>query len=254
MGRIQIKKGFVLLFLLGVLWGGILFYFYNQVDRMNPGSGGLLEFPYSDRSRDFKVSSPKFLEFLKQFDWANFSLAINQKNLEDIEKLTSELILLLTPYLIKEPLTPVNSSCICPQLRTKEKIVCENGSIPNHKKLGLLLQLGFEVDTLEIHLNELFDVVDRFFLTESTHSHGRLFRKPLIWERVKDQARFQRFLPKIVHLVVDDAEVVSVKAKLGNGSLANFDLEDLQEKLGWEKFLKWNNATGFFTETDLLGD
>lgn len=29
-------------------------------------------------------------------------------------------------------------------------------------------------------------------------------QKPLVWDRIKDQARFHRFRPKVVHLVLDD--------------------------------------------------
>ena len=39
------------------------------------------------------------------------------------------------------------------------------------RKLVLMLLLGFEVDTLEIHLREAADMVDVVFLVESTATH-----------------------------------------------------------------------------------
>ena len=39
------------------------------------------------------------------------------------------------------------------------------------RKLALMLLLGFEVDTLEIHLREAADLVDVIFLVESTSTH-----------------------------------------------------------------------------------
>jgi hypothetical protein len=193
---------------------------------------------------------PKFIRDLDTFDWKNFSLAISQKNHKHISEYINELILRLTPYL-KEPLASINLQCKPPPLRRKEQIKCKNGTEPHEKKIGLLLQLGFDVDTLEIHLNEL----DRFFIIESTKTHSRFYSKPLMWEQVKNQGRFIKFIPKVVHFVVDDAEIVTVMSKLSleNSSMINFDSERLQEKLLWSKFLKWNNATKFFNETDLLG-
>ena len=35
-------------------------------------------------------------------------------------------------------------------------------------------QLGFDADVLEIHLNELDAVIDRFFIIESTRTHNKV--------------------------------------------------------------------------------
>jgi beta-1,4-mannosyl-glycoprotein beta-1,4-N-acetylglucosaminyltransferase len=58
-----------------------------------------------------------------------------------------------------------------------------------------------ELDLLEIRLNELDPVVDRFVLCEATVTF-RGEPKPLYFEANRD--RFLRFLPKILHVVVDD--------------------------------------------------
>lgn len=57
-----------------------------------------------------------------------------------------------------------------------------------------------ELDLLEIRLNTLNNVVDRFVLVEATRTFQKK-EKPLIFEQNKE--RFKAFLPKIEHVVVD---------------------------------------------------
>jgi len=58
-----------------------------------------------------------------------------------------------------------------------------------------------ELEVLELHLAELYDVVDRFVLVEATTTFtGRA--KPLVF--AENRARFAPWLDKIVHVVVDD--------------------------------------------------
>ena len=58
-----------------------------------------------------------------------------------------------------------------------------------------------ELDLLEIRLNVLKDVVDRFVLVEATRTHTGS-PKPLYYE--ENKARFAAFSDKIIHVVVDD--------------------------------------------------
>ncbi len=58
-----------------------------------------------------------------------------------------------------------------------------------------------ELDVLELRLNILNDKVDYFVLAEATTTHSGE-RKELFFETNK--ARFGKFLPKIIHVVVDD--------------------------------------------------
>ena len=58
-----------------------------------------------------------------------------------------------------------------------------------------------ELDLLEIRLNILKDVVDRFVLVEATSTHTG-HPKPLFYQENKD--RFSAFGNKIIHVVVDD--------------------------------------------------
>jgi len=58
-----------------------------------------------------------------------------------------------------------------------------------------------ELDLLEIRLNELDSVVDRFVLVEATRTFQKK-EKPLYFELNKK--RFEKFLPKIEHIIVDE--------------------------------------------------
>jgi len=58
-----------------------------------------------------------------------------------------------------------------------------------------------ELDLLEIRLNELSDVVDKFVLIEATKTHSGRF-KPLYYKT--NRTRYTKFHDKIIHIIVDD--------------------------------------------------
>lgn len=58
-----------------------------------------------------------------------------------------------------------------------------------------------ELDLLEIRLNILNDVIDKFVLVEATKTYQGQ-EKPLFFH--ENKARYQRFLNKIIHIVVDE--------------------------------------------------
>jgi len=58
-----------------------------------------------------------------------------------------------------------------------------------------------ELDLLEIRLNVLNDVVDKFVLVEATRTQNNK-EKPLYYQENKD--RYKNFEDKIIHIVVDD--------------------------------------------------
>lgn len=58
-----------------------------------------------------------------------------------------------------------------------------------------------ELDLLEIRLNTLNDVVDKFILVESSVTHSGLL-KPFYFEENKE--RFSKFLDKIIHVKITD--------------------------------------------------
>ena len=72
------------------------------------------------------------------------------------------------------PPVPINESCLRPPLPPVP--ACMDSAFSGQplvrpRKLVLMLLLGFEVDTLEIHLREAVDMVDVVFLVESTVTH-----------------------------------------------------------------------------------
>jgi len=58
-----------------------------------------------------------------------------------------------------------------------------------------------ELDLLDIRLNILNDVVDKFVLVEATHTH-QYKHKPLFYSDNKE--RFKAFNEKIIHIIVDE--------------------------------------------------
>jgi len=58
-----------------------------------------------------------------------------------------------------------------------------------------------ELDLLELRLHELSDSLDYFVLVEATRTHSNQ-PKPLYFD--ENRERFSEFLPKIIHIIVDD--------------------------------------------------
>jgi len=106
-----------------------------------------------------------------------------------------------------------------------------------------MLLFSFEVDTLEITLHEVLDLVDVVFLVESTLTH-KAKPKPLMWERIKNQERF-KFVnqSKVVHVVVDDA----MYSRATKFNLWQPEFE--QTWIGVDRILLWNNYTHFLGNT-----
>lgn len=184
-------------------------------------------------------------------EWINSTRA-NNKNLQHYYV---QLFLdTLAHYVTIEPLVPINHTCIPLPIVESANVDCSK--YPNAfeissparvtpRKVGHLIQLGFDIDILEIHLQEIFEVVDYIFIIEATRSHYSAYSKPLMWERVRSQGRFAKFKNKIVHIILDDIDTV------GRGSF--WEIETLQEEQRWLKFLEWNDKTKFFGEDDIIG-
>lgn len=58
-----------------------------------------------------------------------------------------------------------------------------------------------ELDLLEIRLNTLDSIVDKFILVESTLTHTGN-QKPLFY--AENKSRFKKFNDKIIHIIVDE--------------------------------------------------
>ena len=76
------------------------------------------------------------------------------------------------------------------------------GSIPNNqvRKVYDCFIFFNELDVLEIRLNELYDVVDKFILCEARYTHQGN-PKPLYFDENKD--RFAKFSDKICHIKIE---------------------------------------------------
>jgi hypothetical protein len=163
----------------------------------------------------------------------------------------------LVDFNYQEPQVAINSTCSPPALLTPDEIRCEDyptaqfkGKRKQPAKVGHAIQFGFDVDTLEVHLNELYHVVDKFFIVEWTESHNAQFNpKPLSWERVKTQPRFRKFEDTVVHLILDDLDTAAV----ANRDSRMWTREVYQETLRWQKIMLWNNRTSFFGPDDVIG-
>lgn len=188
------------------------------------------------------ISSPEttsFQQFIMEYNWSQIS------QLHD----HSDFIGQLTPYLIREPLITINESCMYPK---QVEIVClQHQGIKRSKPIKIVSMINFaaEVDTLEIHLQELYDVVDHFVIVESIKSHHNLASKILIWDRVKDQSRFQKFHKKILHFIIDDSQINMQDPEINN----IWYIEGLQESQRWKMFVHWNNNHGhYYSEEDMI--
>jgi hypothetical protein len=59
--------------------------------------------------------------------------------------------------------------------------------------------LGFDVDNLEILFRELNDVVDYFFILESTKTHAEGLKRKPMWDNIlSKQERFKPFVGKVL--------------------------------------------------------
>lgn len=195
--------------------------------------------------------SKSFRETFLKFPWDAFEEAIVKNVTAETKSYSKLFIDELTYFLELEPLVHVNQECKPPSLPSAADINCTlylnaftGAKRIRPAKVAVLLQFGFDVDVLEIHMNELFDVVDKYFVIESTAAHYGKLKKPLMWEHVQRQERFKKF--PVVHFIVDDAE--STKA-----TVKEFSMEQLQERGMWLKFLEWNSETKYFSDDDIIG-
>ncbi|OUM60414.1 glycosyltransferase family 17 protein [Piromyces sp. E2] len=207
---------------------------------INNSKNGVFDFPV-----DFTVTKN-----ITQTGEPYIKECFNRYNERIANKKITEAIEGLSNYMIMEPLAAINETCKPPPLA---EVKCENyktafgnNPVPDNKKVGILIQFGFDIDLLEVYLNEVYDLVDKFFITESVVIHSpQQDLKPLMWDRVKFQKRFYRFSDKIVHFIIDGSEL-----KTEGGKWVS---ENNQEKLRWEKFLKWNEENKFFEDKDVIG-
>ena len=71
-----------------------------------------------------------------------------------------------------------------------------------------------------------------------------------MWSELSVQPRFSKFRDKIIHLVLDDADVAEIEYA---EEWKAWSLESLQEKLRWKKIKQWNDVTNALKDNDLIG-
>ena len=189
-------------------------------------------------------SSPNFYQKFYSINWANISIP--------------SAVVFFTPYLTREPTVQIDETCKAEKLQKPHSASICDGKFNRKVFTGKLrikpvgkiihsVKFSFDVDMLEIHLNELYDVIDYFVIVESVIGHAKHIKKPLLWEVVKNQPRFAKFESKIVHFILDDSDVLS---KLPENGL--FGLERLEEQIRWTKLKNWIEYQKFPNDT-LIG-
>jgi len=117
-------------------------------------------------------------------------------------------------------------------------------------RVAHLIQFGGDADVLEVHLNEIYEIVDKFFILESVRTHYKNMSKELVWPILAQQPRFKKFLDKIVYFPVNDSLLASMVLDY-DGIWKN---EHSQEKLRWKLFLQWNKEhNNYFKDDDVIG-
>jgi len=241
-------------FLLAVtLLGGLLLASFSiTFQQLLTMTNNLIVYDGNDHDKPRQLS---FRESMIAFDWDTFERAEENKS-TDAQMYWRQLFNLLVEFNIMEPRVPINTECKAPKLLESKEVDCSqypDAFLPEKRessaRIGHMIQLGFDVDTLEVHLNELADVVDYFFIIEWTESHNKqVSHKRLTWEAVKKQPRFEKFQDKVVHFILDDVDTMTVTNN--NGQWAR---EGYQEGKRWTKFQEWNIASKHFGPNDVLG-
>ena len=186
------------------------------------------------------ITHSLFLDALRSLDWNTLK-----------EGRIDDLITILRSYIVMSPLVAINNSCrplILPLPSCSHYPQVFSGLHSKPVKIGHIIQLGNDIDVLEIALNEMDEYVDRFFILESTISHSDFSKKPLMFEAVKTQKRFSKFTERIVHIILDDVDIAT---NVDDGGI--WSVEHYQEKARWDKFLSWNSKKNFFDVDDMIG-
>ena len=212
--------------------------------------------PYDSRAISRQLEEPPY----DQSDEQPYFKTCIERNQQDRWKSDPEQMTIdLMNWLLLEPVVGLNKSCLPPPLPIPEKMECKathpragfSGRRMKPRKLGISIMYGFEVDVLELYLAEVYDVVDKIFLCESVRAHKGNTHKLLMWEHLKHQPRFQKYEDKVVHLILDDSEVLFPSQSVSRKNL--FNNENNQQQARFDKFMRWNNKTNFFQDDDLIG-
>jgi len=183
------------------------------------------------------------------FFWHCFNKYYKKRWVENI----SDTIVDLQKWLLLDPPVGLNKTCLPPPLIEPKNLQCKKmhpyanftGKIREKpRKIGISFKYGFETDMLELHLMEVYDVVDKIFLVETMRTHYGNTPKPLFWEKLKWTPRFRRFQDKVVHFVMDDLSFQP-------GSIGGKQ-EAEQERARFNLIVEWNRKFKYFDDDDLI--
>ncbi|OHT03677.1 hypothetical protein TRFO_28869 [Tritrichomonas foetus] len=114
-----------------------------------------------------KVKGLNFKDTVRELKLTRQLSSLNETERGAIVKIISD-------FSILEPLIEADAKC---QAEIQSSTKCEDYSQnlgPERSKpikIGHLLLFGFESDVLEIHLHEIYDFVDKIFITEAERTH-----------------------------------------------------------------------------------
>ena len=133
-----------------------------------------------DTYSTYENSTNTLSGYLYNFPWEEFEESMNTR--QELQY-RQALIDGIQKFAYMEPLTPINVSCSPPPLLNSEDITCSDypdaflqDKYKTPVKLAHAILLGYDADILEIHLNEVYEVIDHFFIIESPRVHCKLLR------------------------------------------------------------------------------
>lgn len=133
-----------------------------------------------------------------------FSRNISKFHNNNHEKLISELIEIINPWIIANPRVDLPKSLAQPKIllncsSEKYKNVFTGEVLPDPRFIVDFIPFGYDLEKLEIRLYEVFDIVSAFVLYESPLTQtGK--SKPYYFDQVKNSVRFKKFNEKIVYV------------------------------------------------------
>ena len=192
-----------------------------------------------------------FAQKLQSHPWDKHQKAFDQGG-NQLKKYNEKLLNTLSELMIIEPLVPINESCLPPPLSNPPNCaayptIFNSTPLSTSRKVAIVVTFSFEVDTLEIILQQYYDVVDNIVIQEATYSNKGM-KKFLMWEEIRETQRFSKFNDKVLHWIIDDSYMHDRKE--GEDI---WIFENVQIKEWWKKFKNWNNIQKKFSDLDIIG-
>jgi hypothetical protein len=198
-------------------------------------------------------SGQKFSEHMAKLSLDDYVQGLEDKDQGLIKRGTETFLFHLFDFHIQEPRVTLDEKCRPSELPNEPDCSAYpalfSGRREKPARLGLAVQLGFEVDTLEVALAQYEGLVDKFFIVEAVQTQRLQVRKPLLWSTVRNTPRFKRFNPWVVHLPLNETNMAKARSS-GEGI---WSVERYQERQRWREIKLWNENELFFSDDDVIG-